>query len=66
MERIARASIAVNVALSAAFRSETISPLAVLLELLALGPAGWRRYLRDSRIVQRLSARVILHLLAKP
>lgn len=58
VERAARASIAVNSALSAASRGQSVQALKVLSELLALGPAGWRRYLRDSRIVQRVGARL--------
>ena len=30
----------------------------LLLQLLGLGPLGWRRYLRDSRIVQRVRSRL--------
>jgi GT2 family glycosyltransferase len=58
VERVARASITVNSALSAASRGEPVKRSAVLLELLALGPAGWHRYLRDSRIVQRVRSRL--------
>jgi hypothetical protein len=61
VERAARASIAVNCALSAKYRGEPIRPLPVLLELLALGPAGWHRYLRDSRIMQRAGSRLKAH-----
>ncbi len=43
VERVARASIAVNSALSAASRGEPVRPAAVLLQLLALGPWGWHR-----------------------
>jgi SAM-dependent methyltransferase len=64
VKRVAMASIAVNSALSAAFRGESTKPLTVLLELLSLGPAGWRRYLRDSRIVQRVGSRVKLRPIA--
>ena len=58
VERVAMASIAVNCALSAASRGEPVKPEAVLLQLLALGPSGWHRYLRDSRIVQRVGSRL--------
>jgi GT2 family glycosyltransferase len=57
VEQVARASIAVNSALSAASRGERVKWLPVLLRLLALGPSGWHRYLRDSRIVQRVRSR---------
>jgi hypothetical protein len=56
--QVAMASIAVNSALSAASRGEPVSPSAVLRRLLALGPWGWHRYLRDSRIVQRVRSRL--------
>jgi glycosyltransferase involved in cell wall biosynthesis len=65
VERIALASIAVNSALSASSRGEPVKPGAVLRQLIALGPAGWRRYLRDSRIVQRVSSRLKVQRLAK-
>lgn len=58
VEQVAMASIAVNSALSAASRGEPVKPSEVLLELLALGPSGWHRYLRDSRIVQRVRSRL--------
>jgi glycosyltransferase involved in cell wall biosynthesis len=58
VERAAMASIAVNSALSAAARGEPVQPLAVLLQLLALGPSDGHRYLRDSRIVERVRSRL--------
>jgi GT2 family glycosyltransferase len=58
VKRVAMASIAVNSALAAASRGESVRSSAVLLELLALGPSEWRRYLRDSRIVQRIRSRL--------
>jgi glycosyltransferase involved in cell wall biosynthesis len=58
VERAAAVSIAVNSALSAASRGEPAKPGAALIQLLALGPAGWKRYLRDSRILQRVRSRI--------
>lgn len=58
VERAARASIAVNSALAAASRGERVEFLPVLLQWLALGPSGWHRYLRDSRLVQRVGSRL--------
>ena len=58
VERVAMASIAVNCALSAASRGEPVKPARALLHLLGLGPLGWHRYLRDSRIVQRVRSRL--------
>jgi GT2 family glycosyltransferase len=65
VERIALASIAVNSALSASSRGERVKPGAVLRQLIALGPAGWRRYLRDSRIVERVVSRLKVQRRAK-
>ena len=58
VERVARASIAVNASLSAASRGQSVGTPRVLRELLALGPAGWHRYFRDSRIVERVGSRL--------
>ena len=58
VEQVAMASIAVNSALSGASRGESVKPAAVLFLLLALGPRGWRRYFRDSRIVERVRSRL--------
>jgi GT2 family glycosyltransferase len=66
VERVAMASVAVNSMLSAASRGESADQPAVFLELLALGPLGWHRYLRDSRIVQRVSSRLKAQRVAKP
>jgi hypothetical protein len=60
VERVALASIAVNCGLSAASRGEPVKWWAVVLQLLALGPSGWQRYFRDSRIVQRVRPRLKL------
>jgi len=65
VERAALASIAINSALSAASRGEPMRAAAVLRRFLALGPTGWRRYLRDSRIIQRVGSRLRVQRLAK-
>ena len=65
VERVAMASIAVNSALSAGSRGEPQKPAAVLHQLLTLSPSEWHRYLRDSRIVQRVHSRLKLRRLAK-
>ena len=64
VQRAANASVALNSALSAASRGEPTKAAAVLLKLLALGPFGWHRYLRDSRIVQRVRSRLKVQRLA--
>jgi glycosyl transferase family 2 len=65
VERVAVASIAVNSALSATSRGESAKAAAVLRKLLALGPSGWHRYLRDSRIIQRVRSRLKIQRLAR-
>jgi glycosyltransferase involved in cell wall biosynthesis len=58
VERVAMTSVAVNSALAAASRGEPVKPATVLFQLLALGPADGYRYLRDSRIVERVRSRL--------
>lgn len=58
VKKAARASVTVNCAMAAASRGEPYSVPAVLGELLALGPFGLRRYVRDSRIMQRVGSRL--------
>lgn len=64
VERVALASIAINSALSLSSRGEPSEPWTALYKLLVLGPLGWQRYLKDSRIVQRVTSRLRLQLLA--
>ncbi|MGD0940372.1 MAG: glycosyltransferase [Terracidiphilus sp.] len=66
IEKVARASVAVNSALLAALRGEPTRPLAAVFQLLALGPFGWHRYFRDSRIVQRAGSRLKVRKRIKP
>jgi glycosyltransferase involved in cell wall biosynthesis len=56
--RRARASIAVNTALAAAFQGNPRFLWRAALEVLSLGPYGLQRYLRDSRLVERVAPRV--------
>jgi glycosyltransferase involved in cell wall biosynthesis len=58
VERAARASIAVNVALASASTGDLRGLLRAASGVFRLGPAGIRRYLRDSRIVDRVAPRV--------
>jgi len=60
VERAAEFSIALNSALASASRGAGISLFSLVLKFLALGPAGWRRYIRDSRIMQRLKPRLMV------
>jgi len=58
VERLARASIAVNTALAAAAGGNLkILPRGVL-EVLLLGPSGIRRYFRDARLAERVLSRL--------
>ncbi len=65
VENAALASIAVNSVLSAVSRGEPTRLAAALIQLLALGPRGWNRYMRDSRIVQRVRSRLKVQRLTK-
>jgi glycosyltransferase involved in cell wall biosynthesis len=57
IEAVARFSAALNAALAGASAGGPL-PWGIAARFFALGPRGWRRYLRDSRIVERLRARV--------
>ena len=54
----ARFSIEVNTTLAAKIHGEKINLFKLFYSFLVLGPLGWNRYLRDSRIWERVSARV--------
>lgn len=54
----ARFSIEVNTTLAAMIHSQRTNLFRLLSSFLALGPSGWYRYLRDSRIWERVSARL--------
>jgi glycosyltransferase involved in cell wall biosynthesis len=58
IERTARASIGINAALAAAYAGNPWRLPRALFDVLRLGPSGIHRYLRDSRIVDRLAPRV--------
>lgn len=58
VERASQTSIAVNSALAAAAAGDMSGLLPAAGRLLALGPRGIHRYLRDSRIMERLVPRV--------
>jgi hypothetical protein len=64
VRRVAAVSVIVNATLSAASRGEPIQRWKAVRSLLALGPSGWHRYLRDSRIMQRVRSRLKLRRLA--
>lgn len=56
--RAARASIKVNTALAAAAQGDYGALAGAVAAVLSLGPAGMRRYFRDSRIAERVLPRV--------
>ena len=58
VERAARASIDVNVSLAAASAGNLTMLLRAAGNVLSLGPGGIRRYLRDSRLWERLVPRL--------
>ena len=58
VERAARASIAVNAALSSASAGNPSYLLRAALKVVGLGPVGITRYLRDSRLVERVASRI--------
>jgi glycosyltransferase involved in cell wall biosynthesis len=58
VERAARASITVNTALALASAGDLSGLFRAASEIMRLGPAGIRRYFRDSRIVDRMAPRV--------
>ena len=51
-------SIEVNTALAAMIHGQKTNLLRLLYSFFALGHSGWQRYLRDSRIWERISARL--------
>jgi glycosyltransferase involved in cell wall biosynthesis len=57
-ESVARASISVNVALASASAGDLNGLWGAATGVLRLGPAGIRRYLRDSRILERVVPRI--------
>ncbi|HEX7450166.1 MAG TPA: glycosyltransferase [Pirellulales bacterium] len=59
IRRVARLSIEVNAALLRLMDGDASGVGALAARLAALGPSGWARYLRDSRIVERCLSRVL-------
>jgi len=56
-KKIARFSIDVNTALAGILHKNKINYVKLILSFFSLGPFGWHRYLRDSRIWERFYAR---------
>lgn len=55
---VARLVIDMNVALAARAHGQQADVAGLARRLLSLGPPGWRRFLRDSRMIERVSARL--------
>jgi glycosyltransferase involved in cell wall biosynthesis len=66
VERAARLSVEVNVRLAARAHGGRAGWPSLLGRFLALGPAGWRRYWRDSRLGERVAARLRAGALPRP
>lgn len=62
--RAARFSADVNIAFARWVSREPTDLVGLLARFLALGPSGWRRYLRDSRILERVISRLRAGLLS--
>ena len=58
VQRVARFSVETNLRLAAYAHGHRPGWLALVARFVALGPAGWHRYFRDSRIIERASARL--------
>jgi GT2 family glycosyltransferase len=58
VKKAARFSVLVNTRLAGSLQGQRPGYLGLALRFLALGPAGWRRYLRDSRVLERTRARL--------
>jgi hypothetical protein len=56
--RSARFSAEVNVALARFVARQSVDYRSLASQFLSLGPSGWQRYLRDSRIVERCLSRL--------
>ncbi len=55
---VAELSVEVDVALAGVFHGQKPPPLRLVLRFLRLGPVSWVRYLRYSRVVERVQARL--------
>ena len=64
--RVGRFSNKVDITLASIVHNKGISILPLIMPFIALGPADWCGYLRNSRIVERVSARVKANLFRLP
>jgi hypothetical protein len=66
VRRAARFSLELNVALAGWVNGQKPPWTRLMFQCLGLGSDGWRRYLRDSRIVERVTARMKLASAGQP
>jgi len=59
-------SVSVNTALASRVHGHKSNFLHLLPQLLAMGPTGWHLFIRDSRIIERISARLQVSLTCRP
>jgi glycosyltransferase involved in cell wall biosynthesis len=62
VRRVADFSIEVNIALAGTVHGQKMNLIRLLISFVSLGSSGWYRYIRDSRIWERVSARFRAHL----
>jgi len=65
IKRVAMFSIQINAALAARIHGVKLSLRGLLASFVRLGPVGWRIFLRDSRIRDRISARLRASIVSK-
>jgi GT2 family glycosyltransferase len=58
VRRAARFSVEVNTTLAAYAHQPNVALIGLATRFLGLGPLAWHRYLRDSRIIERVTARL--------
>ena len=65
LKKVADFSIEVNIALAGLYHGQRIKLGRLFLAFLMLGPSGWFQYFKDSRIWDRISARIRAGLIAQ-
>jgi hypothetical protein len=60
LERVSEASTAINIALMSTLRARKLPSVKVMRQVVALGPRGWAQLVKNSRIHERLGARLRL------
>jgi len=65
ISKIANFSKEVNIALAGTMHGNRSLLLGLFISFVSLGPSGWYRYVNDSRILERISARVKARLISQ-